>query len=366
MALRLACGTLAVLITLVIALGTAYLRAEPERRPERERLTPATRLVPELPEGAPVAATPVRVTPPALLAISPARVPARVLRRIAGIENVRKVAVTGGGTVHVSGVALRLLAVDPEAFRPWTGEVVAGHPEVWRAIARGELVADGAAVERLGLVLGAHYQLDRGPRLRLAASAPLGLPGIDGLISEELGRRLGLARDVVVLVHGELRAADRRAVARALGQGAQVVTVRPERDRRSGSTALVGRPGSYLELYRRSAALCPGLSWTVLAAIGQVESGHGRNNGPSSAGALGPMQFLPSTWRAYGVDGDGDGRADIWSPYDAVPAAAKYLCAHGAAQGGERLRKAIWAYNHSWAYVDKVLALAAAYAEAYP
>ncbi|MBX6168311.1 MAG: lytic transglycosylase domain-containing protein, partial [Thermobispora bispora] len=61
MALRLACGTLAVLITLVIALGTAYLRAEPERRPERERLTPATRLVPELPEGAPVAATPVRV-----------------------------------------------------------------------------------------------------------------------------------------------------------------------------------------------------------------------------------------------------------------------------------------------------------------
>ena len=103
----------------------------------------------------------------------------------------------------------------------------------------------------------------------------------------------------------------------------------------------------------------------MLAAIGQVETGHGRNNGPSSAGALGPMQFMPATWKSYGVDGDGDGTADIWSPYDAVPGAANYLCANGAGQGGEKLRKAIWYYNHSWDYVDKVMGIAEAYARTY-
>uniref|UniRef100_UPI001BDA2733 lytic transglycosylase domain-containing protein n=1 Tax=Acrocarpospora catenulata TaxID=2836182 RepID=UPI001BDA2733 len=135
---------------------------------------------------------------------------------------------------------------------------------------------------------------------------------------------------------------------------------------RPAQQVLVGRPESYLELYQRSAGVCPGLSWTVLAAIGQVESSHGRNNGPSSAGALGPMQFMPATWKAYGVDGDGDGQADIWSAYDAVPSAANYLCANKAGQGGEQLRKAVWHYNHSWDYVDKVLGLAQAYALAYP
>ena len=65
-------------------------------------------------------------------------------------------------------------------------------------------------------------------------------------------------------------------------------------------------PANYLALYQASAAkYCPGLSWTVLAAIGQIESGHGTNNGPSSAGALGPMQFLPSTWAVWGIDGFG-------------------------------------------------------------
>src|SRR5690606_29549350 len=127
---------------------------------------------------------------------------------------------------------------------------------------------------------------------------------------------------------------DRGGVERLLGGGSKVVAVKPaeaaETPAREGP---VGRPDSYLELYRRSAELCPGLSWTVLAAIGQIESGHGRNNGPSSAGALGPMQFMPATWKAYGVDGDGDGETDIWSAYDAVPSAANYLCANGAGRG---------------------------------
>lgn len=87
-------------------------------------------------------------------------------------------------------------------------------------------------------------------------------------------------------------------------------------------------PLSYLRLYQQDAALCPGLSWTVLAGVGEVESDHGR--APvlvSAAGAQGPMQFEPATWRRYGVDGDRDGRADAFDPADAIPAAARYLCA---------------------------------------
>lgn len=72
------------------------------------------------------------------------------------------------------------------------------------------------------------------------------------------------------------------------------------------------------------------------------------------------MRFLPSTWRKYGVDGDG--RADIMNSYDAVPAAAKYLCAHGAGDGQGHLRQSIYAYNHAWWYVREVLALAHRYA----
>ena len=103
------------------------------------------------------------------------------------------------------------------------------------------------------------------------------------------------------------------------------------------------------------------MRWQLLAAIGQVESGHGRNNGPSSAGALGPMQFLPSTWADYGVDGDRDGDRDINDPLDAVPAAALYLCRYGAGRGGDELYDAVFAYNHLDSYVRTVLDLAEQY-----
>jgi cell wall-associated NlpC family hydrolase len=112
--------------------------------------------------------------------------------------------------------------------------------------------------------------------------------------------------------------------------------------------------GELLALWRQ-AGDAYGIPWEVLAAINEVESGFGSNMGPSYAGAVGWMQFLPSTWEAWGLDATGDGVADPWDPTDAVFSAARYLAATGAR---EDLPGAVWSYNHSDAYVAHVLDLA--------
>ena len=123
-------------------------------------------------------------------------------------------------------------------------------------------------------------------------------------------------------------------------------------------------PAAYMSLYVRAAATCRGLPWTVLAAVGAVESAHGQSTaagvhtGANDAGAMGPMQFLASTWAAYGVDGDGDGIRNVYDPDDAVFGAANYLCASGAGNIST-LRAALWSYNHADWYVELVLDLAA-------
>ncbi|MDQ1463986.1 MAG: hypothetical protein QOC73_927 [Actinomycetota bacterium] len=117
-------------------------------------------------------------------------------------------------------------------------------------------------------------------------------------------------------------------------------------------------PPTFRALYQAAAATCPGLSWTVLAAIGQVETHHGRGTMVSTAGALGPMQFMAPTFIHYATDGDHDGKADIMNPADAIFTAATYLCANGAGNP-DSLYSAIWNYNHADWYVQLVLALSA-------
>ena len=98
----------------------------------------------------------------------------------------------------------------------------------------------------------------------------------------------------------------------------------------------------------------------MLASINKIESNFGQNMGPSSAGAVGWMQFMPSTWLRWGVDADGDGIADPWNPTDAVFAAARYLAAAG---GQTDISRAIFAYNHADWYVREVLDLARVYGQ---
>jgi hypothetical protein len=123
-------------------------------------------------------------------------------------------------------------------------------------------------------------------------------------------------------------------------------------------------PGASVDSFRIPLFLLPiyqaagvkyGVSWNLLAAINEIETDYGRNLNVSSAGAVGWMQFMPSTWNRYGVDVNRDGIADPYNPVDAIFAAARYLRAAGA-QGD--LRSAILAYNHADWYADDVLARA--------
>ena len=137
------------------------------------------------------------------------------------------------------------------------------------------------------------------------------------------------------------------AVGGITGQEASACTAQP-----AASSAAASIPANYLADFKKAGTEY-GIPWTVLAAIGEVESGFGQNDGPSSAGALGPMQFEPSTWALYGDGGN------IMDPADAIPAAARLLVANGAPGN---LQQAVFAYNHSASYVTDVLDQAARYA----
>jgi hypothetical protein len=145
---------------------------------------------------------------------------------------------------------------------------------------------------------------------------------------------------------------------------------RPARQTPPSRAATTDIPRAYLTLYRQAAPRCPGLSWSVLAAIGKVESDHGRaqlpgvRSGWNHAGAAGPMQFgigkgrAGNAWARFGRDDDHDGRTSVYDPGDAIPAAARYLCDAGVPR---RLDAALYAYNPSSSYVAQVKAIARRY-----
>ena len=315
-------------------------------------------------------ATVPRLIVPDVIAAVPGGVTPADLAKLTKLSQVRHVLAIDGARITVDGKPLTVLGAAASALRPWLPPATATSTPVWRDFAAGDLIATTTAARASRLAPGTAYPVTAAVRTRITAGATalLGVAGVDAIVNQATARKLGLVHDVAVLVNAP--AADMIQLAAqvktVLGARSQVVRLVPV----VASTSLpvdphppTGRPSSYLALFQESAAqYCPGLSWTVLAAIGQIESGDGANTGPSSAGALGPMQFLPSTWKIWGTDGFGDtGAPDIMNPYDAVPSAARLLCGNGAAQGGQALRQAIFAYNHATWYVDEVLTLAGEY-----
>jgi membrane-bound lytic murein transglycosylase B len=189
------------------------------------------------------------------------------------------------------------------------------------------------------------------------------------MIALGLVRALGL-RGTVILACLLVLAVTAYGVAQDLGlleapANAAPAPKRPVADQpRPSSAAVADIPASYLRLYRQAGARYR-IPWPVLAAIGKVESDHGRvrlpgvRSGSNWAGACGPMQIgcvagsrAGNAWARYG-------RGRPYDQANAIPAAARYLVDHGARRN---LDRAIFAYNHSRAYVAKVNAIARRYA----
>jgi Transglycosylase SLT domain len=309
---------------------------------------------------------------PDLLIVSPAGLTSQQLAGLTQISGVRNMIAFDGAEIKAGSTQVSVIGVDPVQFRPWVPLQTASDQPFWTALSQGEFVASQDARKVLGLQAGSAYQLtgSHTRTLRYGAAAALGIEGVDLLVNTQVSAELGLVHRVAALISAPGAGLTKlmARVQKVLGPSGKIVSLRqqqlPVTNAASGQ-----RPASYLQLFQDSAAqYCPGLSWTVLAAIGQIESADGTNNGPSTAGALGPMQFLPSTWAVWGIDGFGEtGTPDIMNPYDAVPSAARMLCADGAASGGQgALQAAIFDYNHATWYVNEVLGLAAEYAQDYP
>ena len=309
-----------------------------------------------------------------LAVVVPAGATPAQVTRISRLHSVRSVLALAGGRVSISGRSLSILGV-PSGFRSWAPPVTAAATGVWAALNDANMIAAPAAATRLGMNLGSTYPVQGTATVPVpvTATAPLGIPGIDAIISSQLAARLGLPATAVILVNAP--GADdtilTRQIRTLLGTQASVIGLVPAARQDPlpvTPAATTGRPATWLALYQDSAAdYCPGLSWTVLAAIGEIESGDGSNDGPSTAGALGPMQFMPATWAGWATDGFGEtGMPDISNPLDAVPSAARLLCADGAATGTSGLSAAVFDYNHASWYVSEVLDLAGEYAREYP
>jgi hypothetical protein len=331
-----------------------------------------------------------QITLPDLLIVEPRGLTGQQLARLDRIPGLRSLVTFDGAQITVGGRPVSVIGVNPSALRPWVPLRTASDQALWTALGQGQFMAADSAGKRLALRPGANYRLSGATAqvLRYAGPARLALNGVDLVVNQSMSVRLGLVHQVAALISapGDSMARLTSAVTSTLGSGGKMESLRGQQlaapaagasqgggaSRGSASQGSAGQgrglPSTYLQLFQESAArYCPGLSWTVLAAIGQIESADGSNVGPSTAGALGPMQFLPSTWEVWGIDGFGQtGPPDIMNPYDAVPSAARLLCADGAARGGAALAGAIFDYNHADWYVREVLQLAAAYAAEFP
>jgi len=307
---------------------------------------------------------------PDLLIVMPSGLTGPDVTALRAIKGVRKMITFDGAQITAAGRPASVIGVNPDKFRSWVPLRAASRKALWAGLAGGGFIASRQSARSLGLTAGRSYRLAgrSAADVRFAGPASVDIAGVDLLVNQAVSRKLGLVHRVAALISapGPSIGALTAQVREVLGANARIVGLRGRRV--PVSTVQPAHITTYLQLFQASAAkYCPAMSWTILAAIGQIESADGQNMGPSSAGALGPMQFLPSTWAEWGIDGFGPaGPPDIMNPFDAVPSAARLLCAAGASAGTQGgLRRAIFAYNHATWYVNEVLALAARYAAEY-
>jgi transglycosylase-like protein with SLT domain len=255
-------------------------------------------------------------------------------------ERVRFLYMSGGSAALLAGVL----------SAPNASDALRRVAEVQRLVEGGTVVAaDSTTVAQAAAARARALEQDSDRMVVTAADVTRRYDALAGALAEAADKLAQLSDRARGLEEAEAAAAALRALSISASAAAA--------DRVASAKAMPV-PADFKRLYVAGARTCRGMSWTVLAAIGQVESGHGRNAATSYAGAQGPMQFLPSTFVAYAVDGDRDGDTDILDPADAIFTAAHYLCANGAGHGAESLYRAIWHYNHADWYVQLVLKLA--------
>jgi len=156
----------------------------------------------------------------------------------------------------------------------------------------------------------------------------------------------GLMKDYLVQIETEKKAKEAAKEEERKANEAKKLLVKGSKiDKRSDFNDLYEKAGKAFSIHPK-----------LLHAVHIVETGgRGSTSINSYAGARGPMQFMPATFRAYGVDGNSDGVKDIDNVDDAIFSAAKYLAAN---KGATNIRQALWHYNHSNAYVEKVIGIA--------
>jgi len=259
---------------------------------------------------------------------------------------------------------------DPDCGSPSDTSEESEAPAEGEGEAAPDAGAPGAAATDAGTTgkQGSGNGVQAGAPLEASKAPPAGGEGVkrNQSLGEGTGRDGGVQApsSATAGVQPPARSADGGS---QFGKGGAPTSANPSTTIAPFGPAPIGVPNLIIDSFEIPPFLLPiyqacgaeyGIPWEVLASINKIETAFGTNLNVSSAGAVGWMQFLPSTWKTYGIDANADGRKDPYNPVDAICAAASYLKASG---GTGDLYNAILAYNHADWYVQEVLLYARAY-----